>query len=169
MKKDDDSTTETPKSKKQRGGTSNYREAVARYRDPAKRARIQTAEDRNDAEFGAWRCALEIAPQSAFENIIDFFVNLPSVADKPDDHPTSKAWKRTWVEATTLQDEFSTSSYVLRLMRELGITDSLLERGWWLRNDSGRIDTETTWSDCSFLVSTERHFAYIQLYQVVDH
>jgi hypothetical protein len=169
MKKDDDHTTETPRGKKQRSGASNYREAVARYRDPAKRARILTARDRNDAEFGAWRCTVEIAPQSAFADRIDFFVNLPSLADTPDDHPTSKAWKRPWREASTLQDEFATTPVVVRLMRELGIADSLLESGWWLRDDSGRIDAETTWSDCSFLVSTERHFAYIQLYQVIDH
>jgi hypothetical protein len=169
MNKDHDHTAETPKRKKERGGTPNYREAVARYRDPAKRARILTAQDRNDAEFGAWRCTLEVAPQSAFADIIDFFVNLPSLAESPDDHPVSKAWKRPWVKATTLQDEFATTPVVLRLMRELGIADSLLERGWWLRDDAGRIDTETTWSDCSFLVTTERHFAYIQLYQVIDH
>ena len=47
--------------------------------------------------------------------------------------------------------------------------DAMISDGWLVKYVTGRIDTETTCSDSSYLIATRSYFAYIQLYEETIH
>jgi len=150
-------------------GARQYGEALVRPRDPAKSDHVKAVQRDSPQEWAAWRLRIEVAPQCHFEDLFDFFVHRPSRLTGRGEALESQTWRWSPLDETTLSRAFGQRPQVLQQLRGCGVTDTLLTSGWLLKDDSGRIDGETTWSDRSYLLATEGHFAYIQLYQEVDH
>ncbi len=153
----------------QPGAIPPYREAITQYQYPAKQSLVNTVQGGSDFEYDAWQATIEYGRQSDFANILDFFVNLPSLQDIFADGSKTEGWRWEAVEPETLKNKFYYRPELLRLLRSKGVTDPLIIEGWLLKYDAGRIDTETTWSDTSYLLATNNHFLYIQLYMEIIH
>jgi len=146
-----------------------FRVALSKFQDPARQSLIQTVQDSSDFEYDRWKVTIEFGRQSNFANILDFFVNLPSLQDKFANKAETEKWTWEAFKPGTLSEKFYYRPELTRMLRSKGVTDTLITEGWLLKHDSGRIDTETTWSDTSHLLATNNHFLYIQLYMEIIH
>jgi hypothetical protein len=63
----------------------------------------------------------------------------------------------------------SESHFKLLFLHSHTLTHTFLIEGWLVKYVTGRIDPETTWSDSSYLITTNSFFAYIQLYTEQIH
>lgn len=146
-----------------------YKAAIAQYQDQAKQALIKTVKGGNDGKWDNWKATIEYSRRARFDNILDFFVNLPSLQGKYADKSVTEAWYWNEVEPVTLATKFYYRSELLGLLRANAGTEAMIEEGWLLKYVTGQIDAETTWADTSYLFATSGYFAYIQLYTEIDH
>ena len=146
-----------------------YREALTQYQEKAKQSNIETIKGGNNLEWDNWKATIEYGHRICFEHIWDFFVNLPSLHHVFSDESLTDEWYWNKLESVPLSSKFYYRPEILRLLRANAGTDSLIEEGWLLKHVAGRIDTETTWTDTSYLIATNSFYAYIQLYTEQIH
>jgi len=146
-----------------------FLDAAARFQDPARQVSVQTMKKGSDNEWDTWKASIEHGRRSKFENILDFFVNLPSLQDALGDSAVTAEWYWNAIEPELLASRFYYRPEIVRLLKIHAGSDATITEGWLVRYESGRIDTETTWSDASYLVGTDGYFAYIQLYTEQIH
>jgi hypothetical protein len=146
-----------------------YRTAIGRYQDPAKQTLIKDVEGGDDLEWDRWKATIEYGRRVDFEGILDFFVNLPSLQETFGDESATEQWYWHELDRVTLDTKFYYRPELVRLLRANAGADALIMEGWLVKYVDDRIDTETTWSDASYLFATNRYFAYIQLYNETIH
>ncbi len=146
-----------------------YQVAIAQYQDPAKQSLIGNVKSGNDLQWDHWKATIEYSRRDNFDGILDFFVNLPSLQDDFADELVTGEWYWREIEPATLDSEFYYRPELMQLLRSNAGSDAMITAGWLVKSDAGRIDTETTWSDNSYLIGTNGYFAYIQLYRWIIH
>ena len=146
-----------------------YQAAMAQYQNPAKQALIKTVKGGDDLEWDPWHATIEYGRRTKFDTIQDFFVNLPSMQNDFVDESVTEEWYWNEIEPIILATKFYYRPELLRLLRSNAGPDAMIGEGWLVKYVTGRIDTETTWADTTYLIATNGYFAYIQLYMVILH
>lgn len=149
--------------------SDTLRQALLEYRSGAKQKLIKSIRAKNDSEYNTYRFMIEYGPRTKFENLLDFFVNLPSIQKELNDEKLMIDWKWNRVEPNSFSKEFYYRPEVVAKLRENAGTDALFNEGWRVKYADGRIDGETTWSEASYLLVTNSYYAFIDLYTEQDH
>ena len=146
-----------------------YKKALIRYKDVAKQSYINSVKAGNDLEWDYWSATIEYGSRAKFDNLWDFFANLPSLQKDFQDESVTQEWYWKKINPIPLSNEFYYRPEILRILRAKAGPDSMIEEGWMLKYESGQIDTETTWSDTSHLIATNSFFTYFQIYMHIIH
>jgi hypothetical protein len=126
------------------GAIPPYQAARGQFRDPARQAQIEMVTGGNDLEWDRWRATIEYGRGDGFANLLDFFVNPPSLQEKFADPTVTNGWYWREVERVTLARHFGHRPELLPLLRSHAGPDALIQAGWLVNYVTGRIDTETT-------------------------
>jgi hypothetical protein len=146
-----------------------FQEAIIKYRNPARQTHIEQVKDGEEIEYDPWSVTIDYGRRDNFVNILDFFVNLPSMQNTVAYPSVTSRWAWEVVELETVEKKFDFRPEILRLLHSKSVTDTLIEEGWLLKDYSGPLDSDTTSRDTSYLIGTKKYFMYIQIYMEIIH
>ena len=142
---------------------------IDKHRDPVKAENILSFSD-EVKDWVSWELSVQYGFKDQFSDMLDFFVNVPSLFEALDHELGSKEWFwHQFPEESTLSNKFSFDEEVTqKLVKDKKLGDRILQ-GYVLEQTYGRIDEDITWSRCSYLIETDDYFLFFLHYSETLH
>lgn len=145
--------------------TSDIFDAFDRFHDP-NRTRPLRHHSSSDDGYGEYRLTMYAGSVRDFQTIFDFYVNLPGTERS---HLLPQYVWKPIVSNMTLDKQFEFNPQVLRLLVDVVNPSEVLQNGFVVFTEDGRVDEITTCSHLKWLLATERSFVFIDYYSITIH
>ncbi len=145
--------------------TTNVFDAFDRFHEPTRKRSFRTHSSSEEG-YGEYRLTTYAAASSDFQNIFNFYVNLPGT-DRAHRLP-QYVWKPITFNVT-IEKLFEFNTQLVRLLGAVMSSTEVLQNGFVVSEEVGRVDEITTWSRLKWLLATDRSFVFIDYHSITIH